>query len=89
MYAQLKQMWGDKHNIVDDFYIDMDGIADSSRSTSSNTMMGILIGLETIFPIVIFAAMVGIIMLYHMIGVKIGIFPPVFIGKKKEKAKEK
>lgn len=61
----------------------MDGEANFSKEVSDDMMMGVAVAIEGIMPIVAFAVMIGIILLYHMIGVKIGIFPPIFERKKK------
>lgn len=61
----------------------MDGEANSSNAVSDNMMMGVVSAIISIMPIIAFAFMIGIILLYHMIGVKIGIFPPIFERKKK------
>lgn len=79
----LMWKWNEKYDIVDDFYIDMDGEANYSKAVSADMMMGGAVAIEGIMPIVAFAMMIGIILLYHMIGVKIGIFPPIFERKKK------
>lgn len=77
VYELLKKMYKE-YEVVDDFYIDMDGMAGSSKVVASNEMMGILIFLESFLPIIAFAGAMGIIFLYHWIGVKIGIFSPIF-----------
>lgn len=81
-YALMKQHYS-RYDIIDDFYIDMDGKANSSKATPSWAMF--LFGLLMIGAMVLFLAFVlGITMLYHSIGVKIGIFPPIFLRNKKE-----
>lgn len=80
-YALMRK-WNGNYEVVDDFYIDMDGMADYSTTVLSNKMMGILMVIECIMPIVAFAGMIGTIFFYHWIGVKIGIFPPIFNRKK-------
>ncbi|MBD5088801.1 MAG: hypothetical protein HDT30_08360 [Clostridiales bacterium] len=80
-YALMRK-WNENYAVVDDFYIDMDGMADYSTTALSDKMMGILLVIECILPIVAFAGMIGTIFFYHWIGVKIGIFPPIFNRKK-------
>lgn len=77
VYELLKKRYKE-YEVIDDFYIDMDGMAGSSKVVASNEMMGILIFLESFLPIIAFAGAMGIIFLYHWIGVKMGIFPPIF-----------
>lgn len=71
-----------KDEVIDDFYIDMDGKANASKALPSWTM-AILVVMEVALPVLFLAFVLGITMFYHSIGVKIGIFPPIFVRKKK------
>lgn len=83
-YAIMKEQHGN-HDIIDDFYIDMDGKAESSKALPSWTML-FLVVIEIGVPVLFLAFMLGVTMMYHAIGVKIGIFPPIFVRNKKKKS---
>lgn len=88
-YALIRGKWDDLlkigYTVVDDFYIDMDGMADSAKVLSSDTnswvefvTKSIHTHLAGMIPVLAIAVFLGLIFLYHWIGVKIGIFPPIF-----------
>ncbi len=69
------------YEVIDDFYIDMDGDAGHSKTVPQGLVMGALVAIEILVPVVALAAFVGLTLFFHMIGVKIGIFPPLIRRK--------
>lgn len=92
-YALIREKWNTLpetvYTVVDDFYIDMDGKAGFAKVHKNRWIELILGNMHTflfgIMPVLAFAVFLGIIFLYHWIGVKIGIFPPIFNKREKKR----
>lgn len=76
-YHLIRQRWNDCE-VIDDFYIDMDGEAGYSKTIPQGIVMGILVAIHILIPILIFGLLLGLTLLFHRIGYRLGIFPPLF-----------
>lgn len=85
VYEIMKKKY-EEYDIIDDFYIDMDGKAKSNTITTSiSTGEMIFFAIMNIgMPVLFMAFAIGVVLLYHVIGVKIGIFPPLRLKNKED-----
>lgn len=85
VYEKMKK-WYEEYDIIDDFYIDMDGKAKSNQIANSISTgeMIFFIFMEVGLPVLFMAFAIGVVLLYHVIGVKIGIFPPLRLKNKED-----
>ena len=82
-YDLIRENYSDCE-VIDDFYIDMDGDAGYSKALPKGATMGILVAIEILVPILAMVLLVGLTLLFHMIGCKLGIFPPIFRKKQEQ-----
>lgn len=79
----LIDRYGDRYKTITDYYIDMDGIAGTSKINSGFMAFSLII--TAVIPFVAFLLFMLLIFGLHAIGVKIGIFPPIFHRTKRNK----